>query len=352
MDNNSNPTNPNNPPLVNPVVNSAPPPFPIDINTFPSSPQPSPVNTAPPVLNSVPVTPPTDYANTAQVPTSTPPYTEPLPPVPNINPPVPTPPPTPETNPFLSNFNPTPVPTPPTVDQIIPSPVPEQTMENGGGFPFGSIPTGGLSPQSTTPPMLPNMPPPEPQIEQPQAMQFVQPPQPMDTASVQAALDPSPTIPQTENAPTDLSHLIDQSQAPNANSAYNPTLSQQPETLIVPTGEAITVENTPSGSVPKWLIGLGIFLLIAVAAASAFFILGIGKKAPETSLPAVQTNQQPQLQAPPAAAPLPSAAPVTPSKSSESSSFGDLNNSATQSAQATSSGRVSATSLIKQRQAK
>lgn len=97
---------------------------------------------------------------------------------------------------------------------------------------------------------------------------------------------------QPEPAPTDLSHLVDTStQQP----VYTPPLSQ-PETLVAPAnGGGADVPNLPtenhSGGIPKWVIGVGAGLLLAVVAASAYFILGIGRPSETTSLPAVESQQ-------------------------------------------------------------
>lgn len=158
-----------------------------------------------------------------------------------------------------------------------------------------------------------------------------------------------------ESAPTDLSHLIDPSMNVNGNSPVNtPTLSQQPETLVVPgngNDGSSTLPTTSSPShIPKWVIGAGIGLLIIVAGASGYLILGIGKSAPEpASLPA---QQQTQLQAPPQTQPqLPnSQAPNNNNLQPNNGSFGELNSSTSSALPPASSQPRSAADLLRQNQ--
>lgn len=335
MDNNSNTLDPNAPSAIIPTSTDTPvatQPIQYNDQFTPSSVSPNPNTT-------VPSTPPL----TQSIDTNMPPVVQP------------------SSNPFLSSSIP-PVPLPEPVPALASAQMntqsnpanifnPPTQVAAPGGFPFGTIPTGGLStelsstPSSTaTSTTIPEGTSPIIQSPSPET-----PVSPIDQTDVQAALSPTSSPQTINNTPTDLSHLIDQSTNANPNSIYTPaTLSQQPETLIVPTGDPAVVENTSGGSVPKWLIGIGVVLLISVAAASAYFILGIGKNTSQTtSIPAIPVNTPPQLQAPPTIAPL----PTTPSaESPDDTSFGNI--SATQSAQATSSGRQSATSIINQRKTK
>ena len=97
------------------------------------------------------------------------------------------------------------------------------------------------------------------------------------------------TAGQSEPAPSDLSHLVNTAEQPVVPTA-------QPETLITqPTSSVTEVPNIPTEEnhkgVPKWIIGLGVGLLLAVAAASAYFILGIGRTPPPASIPAEGTQE-------------------------------------------------------------
>lgn len=123
----------------------------------------------------------------------------------------------------------------------------------------------------------------------------------------------------SEQAPTDLSHLI-------GNSDTNNQTNTQPETLVIPqspTPDIPTVPATHSGGMPKWIIGLGIGLLIIVAGASAYFILGVGKAPKNTSLPAQEVPAVTQPSAP-TQPPIETSAPQS---ATESSNFGELQGS-------------------------
>ncbi len=145
----------------------------------------------------------------------------------------------------------------------------------------------------------------------------------------------SPTPP-TEPAPTDLSHLISN----NPEGGLN--VLNTAETLVVPSqtsGSAPEVPTVPTEShknIPKWLIGVGVGLLVLVAGASGYFILGVGQNKQSTSVPAEisQTVKTP----PPIAAPT-----AEPSAATGSANFGELQGSGAQQA-------TSAADLLKQRQ--
>lgn len=144
-----------------------------------------------------------------------------------------------------------------------------------------------------------------------------------------------------DSTPTDLSHLISgNNNLPNQDQFQT---ADTPETLVVPSGGATTNEapavplETNHKGIPKWLIGLGIGLLIVVAGASAYFILGIGQKTEEGSIPATQAPKSQQQVKP--AAPI-----ATPPAATGSGSFGQLEGT-TPSPQATS-----AADLLRQRQ--
>lgn len=179
----------------------------------------------------------------------------------------------------------------------------------------------------------------------------LQPLQQSEITSTPSSVIPNP-MEETKNAqpaeqpPTDLSHLItpDSSNGTtDPSSLYNPSPSQ-PETLVSPPTANLATPVVPTFSdgghkgIPKWVIGIMAGLLLTVAGASAYFILGIGQNNQQTtSIPAVQTPRQTTTTPP---APSPAAqAPVA----TGSGNFGDLNDSANQQA-------TSAADLLRQRQ--
>lgn len=205
------------------------------------------------------------------------------------------------------------------------------------------------SPQPT-PPQPEMIPPPEnisPPIYQPpiETPSVTEPPLSSDPSNFNWSLSPAQTpdlstqpVPENplppqpvEQAPTDLSHLVDETAG-----VYTPPVTQ-PETLVVPTnGSTPDVPNIPNqgeGGIPKWVIGVGAGLLLAVIGASTYFILGIGRGEEQTtSLPATTTQQ---LSAPPASAP-------TPTTQSSPAGFGTFDETKTQA--------TSAADLLRQRQ--
>ncbi len=151
----------------------------------------------------------------------------------------------------------------------------------------------------------------------------------------------------SENIPTDLSHLISSNNLQDSSQQPAPT----PETLVVSQANTIspeipTLPTEEHKGLPKWLIGVGIGLLVITAAASAYFILGIGQPAKTTtSIPAVTQNSQsaPTVKnTPPIVTPLPQA--TSQPSATGSANFGALGGSS-QTLQATS-----AADLIRQRQ--
>lgn len=162
------------------------------------------------------------------------------------------------------------------------------------------------------------------------------PPPPLSVDQTQSSQIPPAT---QEIAPTDLSHLI-------SNSTAEPVTASAETLIVPPTNVNPEVPNIPSENhkgIPKWLIGVGIGLLLVVTAASAYFIIGIGQTPKTASLPATET-QEPQVK-PPAPVPTPISQPQQPAATG-SANFGDLQNpTTTPPPQATS-----AAELLKQRQ--
>lgn len=193
-------------------------------------------------------------------------------------------------------------------------------------------PTGAGQPDLGSAP--PQAPPQPPAIDS----GFTWPPAQPSTPSITPQDLYGPSVPQTptppEAAPTDLSHLV-------ANGSEQPVYAPpvtQPETLVAPPNGTDEIPNMPienqSGGMPKWVLGLGIGILLTVVGASGYFILGIGKSAENTpaSLPA--TTKQQTLTPPPS--PITAPAPAT-----ESSSFGEVGGTKP---------ATSAADLLKQRQ--
>lgn len=145
----------------------------------------------------------------------------------------------------------------------------------------------------------------------------------------------TPPIP-TETAPTDLSHLI-------SNNQQEPAPTPITDSLVVPTpGANPEVPNLQTEShkgIPKWLIGLGIGLLILVVGASAYFILGVGQPSkPTTSIPAVTQTPAPTA--------IPTSQPTVAPVATGSANFGEVSGSTQQ--QATGSSAME--TLLRQRQ--
>lgn len=264
-----NTNDPNLPPTSPPVPGAPPTPPP----TTPSWP-PEPVNTPPP--NPVPSWPP-------------------VPPVPPVQQPDP-----------LANTS-----TPPWSP---PQPIPVQPQPTS----TFTTPTAPETPAATTSPLdnpwgAPTQAPAIDTTSQPSWM----------TNSAPIEQPPTPT--QTENAPTDLSQLIAGSgAAPAEPNTLNPAT---PETLVVsqPNAETPEVPTLPSNGhkgIPKWLIGIGIGLLLIVVGASAYFILGIGQSPKTTSVPAVTQSSNTVKPPAPIATQVPQ--PTAPPEASGSSSFGQL----------------------------
>lgn len=326
-------------------------------SSWPSSPTlPSPEAGSPPSSGlDLSSNPPNNWASPSSTePTSTaepinnqPPSTSPL-----DNPySVPTPPPPPDAGATLPNSATEPTSTPLPTDlgsagQIFSSPTQDQTSPSSSWSPPPAESNSAPTQASTEPESAsvtssvgftwPSTPAPE---------QPATPTTPTEDTTTASLTQPpeQPTSPEsvpTEPAPTDLSHLINSSGS-ESSAVYNPPLSQ-PETLITPPGASTEVPNVPTehsgGGIPKWVLGVGAGLLVAVVGTSAYFILGVGKsQEPTTSVPA--TGQQ-TLTSPPVVS---TPAPATTPAATGSASFGELET--TPSAQATSAGE-----LLRQRQ--
>lgn len=299
MDNSNNPNTPNNP--------TAPPP---------SSANPAwpPTPSTPPISDPAPAWP-------SDLSPSTPAPIQPEP-VSTWTPPVQPTPPVTEPQPLPSNAWPAPMePVPAT-----PQPSINMTSPSTWVPPVQSMP----QPQIQTEP-VPVQPEPTPTFTPPSTQpQFTSPldnpwgapsqPPPID-GSPQPATQPSWNV--TDSAPTDLSHLI------NNDNPEQPSGQPGPETLVVPptnnTPEVPTIPTENHKGVPKWLIGLGIGLLILVLGASAYFILGIGQPSKgTTSLPATTVPQTAEVKRPPQV--------TQPTPATGSANFGELQGGGTRQA--------------------
>lgn len=136
----------------------------------------------------------------------------------------------------------------------------------------------------------------------------------------------------SEAVPTDLSHLVGSSDtsasSPPSPEGLIPPVTPVPDATVagqpadasqVAAAQAVT--SGASGGFPKWMLLVGLMVLLLVMGASAYFILGVGQAPTEqTSIPA----EQPPLTNPPRTIiPSPPAPPEQPSTSS-AASFGNL----------------------------
>lgn len=253
-------------------------------------------------------------------------------------------PPTATTSSLDNPFN---VPTqPPTIDGGLP-PAPASTMSN--------IQTSNS--QLTSPVIQPETPSwqlPTASIATPDSI-LDQPTTTLNPQDIYTASQPptAPTSP-SEQAPTDLSHLIPDSPVNTQpeQPVYIPPVTQ-PETLIVPpdgneVGPSIPTTEEGHSKIPKWVIGVGIGLLLAVAGATAYFIWpGFGNTAnvtPTTDQPAVIESTPQTPIAAPTATPTPALDGSLPDGSN--SGFGSVDGSTT----ATPTPPTSAADLLRQRQ--
>ena len=299
-------------------------------------------NSAPPVPGAIP-TPPADPL-IPSVPLSTPSWPSEQPVATPLNP-TPSWPSAAPVQPVQSD------PLAPTSPWSPPQPLPQQQQPLVQPQPFDipqptstfTIPTVPETPAAATSPLdnpwgVPTQ---APSIDAtPEASVNQTPTQPSWMAS-SAPIEKTPT----ENAPTDLSQLIAGSGA--APAEPNTQASVAPETLVVSesNAEAPQVPTLPTEEhkgIPKWLIGVGIALLLVVIGASAYFILGIGQpQKATTSVPAVTTLTAVKTPAP-IATQVPQA--TQPPQATSSASFGQIGGSSG-TPQATS-----AADLIRQRQ--
>lgn len=329
MDNSNNQNSPNNPTPAPPF--GAPSQPPADPN---ASTSPAPV---PPALSTPPFTQPT-----------------PTPAWPPANPPIPSSAPdaTPVWAPPLSSslssaqpsVSPIPQPQSPVVPETGPTPLTAQ--------PEASPAWPNMPAPQTVPPAPPPTftPPASSPLDNPWGTPVQQPtidtPQQGYASPVPNPIAPDPPIlnqPEAAAAPTDLSHLINNNSQPD--NSQNPAASA--ETLVVPSPTASPAPDVPTipseqhKGIPKWLIGVGAGLLIIVAGASAYFILGIGQTPKTTTSIPAQVAKTTVKTPPPIATPV--AQPTAPAAATESANFGQLQGSQTPSA-------TSAADLLKQRQ--
>lgn len=177
------------------------------------------------------------------------------------------------------------------------------------------------------------------------------PPTPPTSESQNIDNIPSPTT-SFDSAPTDLSHLITDNPPipPQIDNGYpqtaqtnQPSLSIPDNIVSQPYNANPDVPNIPSSEkhkgIPKWLIGIGVGLLLIVIGASAYFILGIGQPSskPTTSLPATQ------------APPKKPTVPQPPNTQTPSGGFGQFEGTPSASPISTPKPATSAAELLRQR---
>lgn len=129
-----------------------------------------------------------------------------------------------------------------------------------------------------------------------------------------ASANPLPEVGPTENAPTDLSHLIAGDEQNPSPGVYNPPIATDQNPYL----NSTPAQTQPGEGVPppgkhlnltKILLVAGIPIILIVAALSAYLILGIGKPASKTNQTSLPIEQQAPLTNPPQQIVAPS--PVT-----------------------------------------
>jgi len=224
-------------------------------------------------------------------------------------------------SPFPPSTSPLPTSTPTPAWPTVPFPQAPDTTPTWAPSPSYDLNSMSSPPAEPAPTFTP---PTSSPLDNPWGAPVQTPPFDQNTQPSQPAWVPAPnnTPVQPEPAPTDLSHLISSSSQPDSGQSIP---SPSPETLVVSSTSAPEVPTLPiedRKSIPKWLIGVGVSLLIIVTGTSAYFILGIGQPAKTTSVPAeVTSTKQTVKTPPPIATPIPQAAPAA---ATGSANFGDL----------------------------
>lgn len=347
MDNQNNPNWPNNPTPVPPFNGTTP-------STSDYTPLPDQTNTTAgiPPLNPSPTSQPNSFpsqtANWTPSPQSvTPPPFEPSPNTDNN--PFPNPLTSQPTPPFAGQpdtWNPTPPAQMPT-----PEPAQVNTVNSTSTFPQNSSPLdnpwGNQSPIAPQVSAQPTWVSPEPIPQTPIQSDQPAPATPVWAGQPQPNLtQPEPTLTQPDSAPTDLSHLISNNPQLDSNTNNGQLDSTNAQTLVTPSpnGQVPEVPTVPleeHKGMPKWLIGVGLALLLTVAGASAYFILGIGQHPQSTTSIPAEVSKTTIKTAPPITTSSPQ--PTTPA-ATESANFGQLGGSSTNPP------ATSAAELLKQRQ--
>jgi len=132
-------------------------------------------------------------------------------------------------------------------------------------------------------------------------------------------------ISSTDSAPTDLSQLTASAESSTAPVPVQPVFAPQvsnadqttqPVAQATPTAESVSTVPT-SSKLPFVLIGVGIVAVLIATAASAYFILGVGK---QPSTETISVPAETQLTNPPKASIAPTTAPIIPPIATSSAS--------------------------------
>ena len=219
----------------------------------------------------------------------------------------------------------------PQPNPIQPSPTPSP-LDNPWGVPIQPPSIDSASPPAPQPTWIPT----------PGSSNGINSNTPNPAQAEPAPVQPEPALIEPESAPTDLSHLISN----NSQTDVNQTSVQNPATLVVPSASPEVSATAPAEnhkSIPKWLIGIGVGLLVIVSGASAYFILGIGQAPKTQSVPAVQETTSATIKA---ATPIATPPAASSQTASESANFGQLGGNAPASPPPQAS---SAADLLRQR---